>query len=79
MNIGDKVLVPSGTRVPVGRGADGAPSALMDRSLLTGESAAVTLSDGDTLQAGEVNLGAPLQLRRPRQWAKIPPCGAWLP
>jgi Cu2+-exporting ATPase len=60
--VGDLLQVPSGGRVPV----DGillSPAALMDRSLLTGESAAVELTLGAPLQAGEINLAAPLRLR----------------
>ncbi|SEN53088.1 Cu2+-exporting ATPase [Loktanella fryxellensis] len=60
--IGDVVLVPSGARVPV----DGqllSSRALLDRSFLTGESAAATVTPGGMLHAGEVNLAAPLQLR----------------
>jgi Cu2+-exporting ATPase len=62
LRMGDIVLVPTGSRVPI----DGvllSASALMDRSILTGESAAVTLQSGATLQAGEINLTAPLHLR----------------
>jgi Cu2+-exporting ATPase len=62
LRMGDIVLVPTGSRVPI----DGvllSASALMDRSILTGESAAVTLQSGATLQAGEINLTAPLRLR----------------
>jgi P-type Cu2+ transporter len=60
--VGDVVLVPSGARVPV----DGtliSDAALMDRSFLTGESAAVSLTANAALQAGEVNLAAPLRMR----------------
>lgn len=59
--IGDEMLVPSGARIPV----DGrllSDTALIDRSILTGESAAATLATGDTLHAGEVNLAAPLRM-----------------
>ncbi|MFQ3253890.1 MAG: Cu2+-exporting ATPase [Loktanella salsilacus] len=62
LRMGDIVLVPTGARVPV----DGvllSTAALMDRSILTGESAAISLDAGATLQAGEVNLTAPLRLR----------------
>ncbi len=59
--IGDTILVPSGARVPVdGSLASGA--GLMDRSFLTGESAAVGVEAGALLQAGEVNLSAPITL-----------------
>jgi len=60
--IGDVVLVPAGARVPV----DGTlitPSALLDRSILTGETAAVPAAEGSTLQAGEINLSAPFEMR----------------
>lgn len=60
--VDDIILVPAGGRVAV----DGillSGDALMDRSVLTGESAAVTLHAGDILQAGEINLTAPLRLR----------------
>ncbi|QFT57664.1 putative copper-transporting ATPase PacS [Sulfitobacter sp. THAF37] len=60
--VGDVVAVPSGARVPV----DGqllTEAALMDRSFLTGETAAVRVGAGDLLKAGEINLAAPLRLR----------------
>ena len=60
--IGDVVLVTSGARVPVD-GVLVSQTALMDRALLTGESAAVSVAHGDILQAGEINLGAPMQIR----------------
>lgn len=59
---GDMILVPTGTRVPV----DGllvSDTALLDRSLLTGESDAVAAQSGAALQAGEVNLAAPITIR----------------
>ncbi|SMY08293.1 heavy metal translocating P-type ATPase [Flavimaricola marinus] len=62
LQIGDVVSVPSGARVPV----DGvllSDGALMDRSFLTGESAAVSVKADAPLQAGEINLAAPLRLR----------------
>ncbi|MEM7720098.1 MAG: heavy metal translocating P-type ATPase [Pseudomonadota bacterium] len=62
LEIGDTVLIPTGVRVPV----DGdliSQAGLMDRSFLTGESDPVAVSYGDVLNAGEVNLGAPIQLR----------------
>jgi Cu2+-exporting ATPase len=62
LSIGDSVLVPSGARVPVD-GVLNSASALMDRALLTGESAAVPVKAGDVLQAGEINLGAPMEIR----------------
>ncbi len=60
--IGDHLLVPTGARIPV----DGmllTDSALIDRAFLTGESAAVTCGPHSTLQAGEINLGAPITLQ----------------
>lgn len=62
LNIGDDILVPSGARVPVD-GVLTSAKALMDRALLTGESAAVSVQSGDALQAGEINLSAPFQIR----------------
>lgn len=60
--IGDLILVPTGARVPVD-GALESAMAIMDRSFLTGESATVTMAQGDLLQAGEINVAAPLHLR----------------
>lgn len=60
--VGDIVMVPAGARVPV----DGeliTASALLDRSILTGETAAVDAKAGAILQAGEINLSAPFQMR----------------
>ncbi len=60
--VGDILQVASGARVPV----DGillSDDALMDRAFLTGESAAVNAKKDDLLQAGEINLAAPLRLR----------------
>jgi Cu2+-exporting ATPase len=60
--IGDLITVPTGARVPV----DGvllSDHALMDRSFLTGESATVDVAQNATLQAGEINVAAPLMLR----------------
>ncbi|MDR6263813.1 heavy metal translocating P-type ATPase [Roseobacter sp. N2S] len=62
LSVGDEVLVPSGARVPV----DGqllSQSGQMDRSFLTGETAQIDLQSGAVVQAGEVNLGAPITLR----------------
>ncbi|MEP5155480.1 heavy metal translocating P-type ATPase [Planktotalea sp.] len=53
---GDTLLVPTGVRVPID-GVLNSGKALLDRSLLTGESDAVTVLGGAELQAGEVNLG----------------------
>lgn len=60
--VGDTLQVPTGGRVPVD-GALMSDAALMDRAFLTGESAAISVERGALLQAGEVNLAAPLQLR----------------
>ncbi|MGJ8546858.1 MAG: heavy metal translocating P-type ATPase [Sulfitobacter sp.] len=60
--VGDVISVPTGARVPV----DGillSHSALMDRSFLTGESAAIEAAQNAALQAGEINLGAALTLQ----------------
>ncbi len=60
--VDDVILVPAGMRVPV----DGillSPRATTDRSFLTGESAPVEHIEGVLLCAGEVNLGAPLDIR----------------
>ena len=60
--IGDEVLVPAGMRIPVdGEVIRGASD--IDRSLLTGESLAVSVGEGDVLAAGEENISAPLHLR----------------
>ncbi|WP_348524157.1 heavy metal translocating P-type ATPase [Phaeobacter sp. J2-8] len=59
--VGDVLWVPTGARVPVdGRLLDA--TALMDRAILTGESAAVDVQEHDMLQAGEVNLSAPVRI-----------------
>ncbi|KQI67570.1 ATPase [Loktanella sp. 3ANDIMAR09] len=58
---GDIVVVPTGERVPVD-GTLSSETALLDRSLLTGESEAAETARGDHLQAGEVNLAAPFRL-----------------
>lgn len=62
LRIDDEILVASGARVPV----DGlllSGNALMDRSFLTGETAAVALDANAMLQAGEINVAAPLRMR----------------
>ena len=62
LSIGDVVQVSTGGRVPV----DGvllSDAGLMDRALLTGESAAVSVGQDAILQAGEINLGAPIRVR----------------
>lgn len=60
--VGDTVLVPSGVRVPVD-GALLSPEAHTDRSFLTGESDPVTHHINAELNAGEINLGAPFEMR----------------
>ena len=61
LRVGDVVMVPTGERVPVD-GMLASQTALLDRSLLTGESAAAGVQQGAQLQAGEINLAAPLIL-----------------
>ena len=61
LDIGDHILIPTGVRVPV----DGqllSSAATTDRSFLTGESAAVHLTKNETVEAGEINLGAPFEI-----------------
>lgn len=62
LKVDDIVLVPTGARVPVDGELLGR-SALMDRAILTGESAAACANAGDPLQAGEVNLSAPFRIK----------------
>ncbi len=57
---GDLILLPLGARAPVDGTAQGAT--LLDRSALTGESAAVVIAAGDAVCAGEAITGAPLVL-----------------
>jgi Cu2+-exporting ATPase len=59
--IGDLILIPTGVRVPVD-GQLASAKATTDRSFLTGESAAVSLSQNETVEAGEINLGAPFEM-----------------
>jgi Cu2+-exporting ATPase len=61
VNIGDQIMVPTGARVPV----DGtllSETAFLDRSILTGESSASAIDVNDTVNAGEINVGAPFEL-----------------
>ena len=60
--VGDTVMVATGARIPVD-GVLTSASAMMDRALLTGETAAVSVTEGASIQAGEINIGAPLKLR----------------
>ena len=62
LSIGDEVLIPTGARIPV----DGyliSDHALMDRSLLTGESEAIDIKAEAILHAGEINVAAPITMR----------------
>lgn len=61
LRVGDRLVIPTGVRVPVD-GTLNSPSALSDRSFLTGESSAQTLTKGDPVQAGEINQGAPFEM-----------------
>jgi len=56
------LLIASGARIPVD-GMLQSDSALLDRSFLTGENAAVEIAQGDMLQAGEINLGNPFDMQ----------------
>lgn len=61
LNINDKLLIPTGMRIPV----DGrliSAKATTDRSFLTGETVAITNTAGEILTAGEINLGAPFEM-----------------
>ena len=60
--VGETVVVATGARIPVD-GILKSASAMMDRALLTGETAAASVQEGAALQAGEINIGAPLYLR----------------
>ena len=60
--IGDVISIPTGTRVPVD-GVLMTDSAVLDRSFLTGESAAIEIAANAMLQAGEINIGAPIRMR----------------
>ncbi|MEL7114781.1 MAG: heavy metal translocating P-type ATPase [Pseudomonadota bacterium] len=59
--IGDAILVPTGTRIPVD-GTLKSGGAVTDRAFLTGESEPITSARGDVIRAGEINLGAPFTL-----------------
>lgn len=62
LKVGDILRVATGIRVPV----DGvllSPGAHTDRGFLTGESDPVSHAAGDLLSAGEINLGAPFEVR----------------
>jgi Cu2+-exporting ATPase len=59
--IGDVILIPTGVRVAVD-GRLNSAKATTDRSFLTGESAAVNLTRNETIEAGEINLGAQFEM-----------------
>ncbi|MEO0730589.1 MAG: heavy metal translocating P-type ATPase, partial [Pseudomonadota bacterium] len=59
---GDHIRVPPGERVPVDGIVRGAGSDI-DRALVTGESASVLVNDGDTIEAGTLNLTQPLVIK----------------
>lgn len=61
IRVGDVITVPTGARVPVD-GFLSSETALLDRSLITGESDAADVEQGAALHAGEVNLAATLTL-----------------
>ena len=56
---GDRIFVAAGERLPVD-GVVRGPGGQIDRSLVTGESASISVNDGDTVEAGTVNLAGPL-------------------
>ena len=62
LQIGDEIQVSAGMRVPVD-GVVVQGKSDVDRSLMTGESLAINVAEGDTLAAGEENISAPLRLR----------------
>ncbi len=60
---GDRFIVPKGNVIAVdARLADAGAEALLDESLLTGESTAVRRGAGQVLRGGSLNIGAPLTL-----------------
>ena len=59
--VGDRILVPTGMRVPADGTLIGA-EAFTDRSFLTGESEPVAHGAGAMLRAGEINLAAPIEI-----------------
>ncbi len=61
LRVGDCVLVPKGARIPVD-GTLVSELAVLDSALLTGESAPIATAAGHTVQAGQVNLGEPIQV-----------------
>src|SRR6185503_2943240 len=59
---GDRFLVPQGAVVAVDAELDVDATALLDESLLTGESAAARRGRQERIRGGSVNVGAPLRL-----------------
>ena len=62
LRIGDKIQIKAGERVPVDAVVINGESS-MDRSAITGESAAVGVEAGDRLMSGEVNISGVLTCR----------------
>lgn len=61
---GDHFMVPKGSVIPVDANlVPGSVPAVLDESLLTGESTAIRRSEGETLRGGSLNVGEPLTLR----------------
>ena len=61
LQINDRILIPTGARVPV----DGTlldAKATTDRAFLTGETDAITLHQNDVVQSGEINLADPFTI-----------------
>jgi Cu2+-exporting ATPase len=58
---GDALLVPAGAVVPVDARLD-ADEALLDESLLTGESAAILRRRGEKVPGGAINVGQPVRV-----------------
>jgi P-type Cu2+ transporter len=59
---GDALLIPTGAVIPVDARLD-ADEALLDESLLTGESAPVRRAWGEKLPGGAINAGQPVRVR----------------
>jgi Cu2+-exporting ATPase len=60
---GDRFLVPKGGVIPVDAHlSPGSAPALLDESLLTGESAALCRREGELIRGGSMNVGEPLTL-----------------
>ena len=61
VTVGDRILVKPGEVVPVDGVVTGSPATL-DESALTGESRLVVRAEGDGVNSGTVNAGAPFEL-----------------